>query len=388
MELYEFTGLASRLEAIASFDDMSGDDMLQELVEQLRPYLQKVIGVTIGKGGETKTTLATNLAYMLAEEQSLRSKRGKSALPVLYLELDHNGDSKTDFGLLRRIQEHVLASHAGTEEEAQAEVRRLLKEIDDDGKALRDAITNDGNLKVVKEIRPFLDFAISGKWCADIPTRLGKLQDTHGLAAFLLLALLLAQISHLYSWIVIDFAPGDKAVQRSGVAAATHLVAPIHNTDDAALRGVATVARLVRSNRRLNPEVDLVAVVFVGFRKVDGEATSELTNPRDKLAAMLSAAGMDPNIILDEYIRDARKLASLCRNQGRPAREFALAAAGQLLDAGGAAVPRPRDENGRYADAEASAKLADDYSQLARVLLGRVRQHTTNLRDQQMQGAS
>jgi cellulose biosynthesis protein BcsQ len=388
LELYEYTDLQSRLEVIADFDDMSDDEALRALVVQLRPHLRNVIGVTIGKGGEGKTTLATNLAYMLAEEQALRAGQGKSAKPVLYIELDHNGDSRTDFGLEAMVRKMVLDRNDGSEEDTQREIGVHLKAFNDDGKALRDAITNDGNLKVVKGIRPFLDSTVSGKHCADIAARISKLSDTHSLAAYLMLALLLGQISHLYRWIVLDFAPGDKSIQRTGLAAATHLVAPIHNTDNAALGGLATITRLVRSNRRLNPEVELAAIAFLGFRKVKGEATTELLNVRAKVETLLTQAGMDPSIILDEYVRDARSIATLCRNHGKPAREFALAATGQLQDANGALVPRPRDENGRYVDPEQSIKLADDYSNLARGVITRVRQRNTELREEQLQEAS
>ncbi|RLU82513.1 hypothetical protein CTZ27_29735 [Streptomyces griseocarneus] len=363
MELYEYTELQSRLEAIAAFDDMSDDAMLQELVDQLRPYLRNVIGTTIGKGGEGKTTLATNLAYMLAEEQALRDAQGKSAKPVLYMELDANGDGRTDFGLDATV-------------------------FNDHGKSLREAITNDKPLKVVKNVRPFLDTTISGRHCGDIAARITKLSDAHSLAAYLMLALLLAQISHLYRWIVLDFAPGDKAIQRTGVAAATHLVSPIHNTDNAAIRGLGAITRLIKTNRRLNPEVELAAIAFLGFRKVKGEPTTELTNVRDKIKKLLAESGMDPDLILDDYVRDARSIATLCRNHGKPAREFALAATGQLKDADGQLVPRPRDENGRYVDAEQTIKLADDYSQLARGVISRVRQRNAKLREMQMQGAS
>ncbi|WP_055535135.1 ParA family protein [Streptomyces graminilatus] len=365
MEIYEYTELTSRLEAIIEFDDMSDDEKLSELVNQLRPYLRNVIGATIGKGGEGKTTLATNLAYMLAEEQALRDAQGKSAKPILYMELDHNGDGRLDLGL-------------------------ATSSFNDDGKALRDAITNDGNLKVVRNVRPFLDATVSGKHCADIAARISKLSDAHSLAAYLMLALLLAQISHLYRWIVLDFAPGDKAIQRTGLAAATHLVAPIRNTDNAALGGLGTLTRLIRTNRRLNPEAELTAIAFVGFRKVKGEPTTELLNVRAKIETLITGANMDPSLILDEYVRDARAIATLCRNHGRPAREFALAAAGQLHDDEGKLVPRPRDENGRYVDAEQSIKLAEDYSNLARGVIARVRQRNNALResDNQMQGAS
>jgi cellulose biosynthesis protein BcsQ len=388
LELYEYTKLQSRLGAIADFDDMTDDASLQTLVDYLRPFLRNVIGVTIGKGGEGKTTLATNLAYMLAEEQALRDAQGKSAKPVLYIELDQNGDSRTDFGLHAKILKMVLDRSSGTEAEIQAEVSALVKEFDDHGKSLRDAITNDGSLKVLKDLRPFLDATVSGKHCADIAARISKLSDTHSLAAYLMLALLLAQISHLYRWIVLDFAPGDKSIQRTGLAAATHLVAPVHNTDNAALGGLATITRLIRSNRRLNPEVELAAIVFLGFRKVNGDATKELLNVRVKIETLLTQAKMDPDMVLDEYVRDARSIATLCRNHGKPAREFALAATGELKDENGMLVPRPRDENGRYVDPEASVKLADDYSHLARGVITRVRQRNIELRDNQLQGAS
>ncbi|TRO56102.1 hypothetical protein [Streptomyces sp. IB201691-2A2] len=98
---------------------------------------------------------------MMAEKQASRASQGKSAKPVLYMELDYNIDSRTDFGLEAMVRKMVLDRNDGSEEDTQRKVGLLLKAFNDDGKALRDAITNDGVFKVVKGIRPFLDSTVS-----------------------------------------------------------------------------------------------------------------------------------------------------------------------------------------------------------------------------------
>lgn len=357
MELYQYEALTSRLKTVRMFSDLTPQEELAVLVSQLRPYLRNVIGVTIGKGGVGKTTVATNLAYTLAEEQAQRAKQGKSALPVLYIELDSNGNSRNDFGI------------RGTE-------------FDDEAKAFYDAVTDDKPLTVLKSARPYLDVVPAGSANADISSRVDKLNAEHGLAAFLLLALLLVQIAHHYRWIIIDFSPSDKNNQRLGLSAVTHLVAPVKGSDDGVLEGLGSLASLVRGVRVINPEVSIAAIGFLGFKKVKGEPTSELLNLREKINMLVSEAKLAPEVVIPAFVREAPVLAALCRNTGMPAKELALAAAGELTDPRtGSSVPRPRDENDRLVEPQRATDLADDYTHFAAAVLQQIRR-----RNKQLQG--
>ncbi|MGW0673159.1 AAA family ATPase [Streptomyces sp. NPDC002746] len=364
MKLYTFPDVTARMPLLAEFDDAPTDKEVDALVAQLRPRLRNVIGVTIGKGGQGKTTLAANVAYMLAEEQAARAANGKSAKPILYIELDANGNGRREFGL----QEG---------------------EFDDDGARLLKAITFDGEFTVVRDVKPYLDSAVSGSRLGDLSSRISRISMAHGSGAYLLLALLLAQISHFYRWIILDFSPGDKETQRSGMAAATHHVAPVMDSDNGTLDGLTTLAQLLRRTRKvLNPEAEIAAIAFLGFNKREEKQTAQLEIVRTKIEDQLIAANLDPGLMLDGFVRKAEGLATLCRNQGRPAREMAMAAAGELKDhATGELVPRPRDERGRLVEKAPAIKLASDYGDLVGDLIRRVRARNNVLREKDGQGA-
>lgn len=233
----------------------------------------------------------------------------------------------------------------------------------------------------MKNVRPFLDVVPSGASNADISGRVDKVSAEHGPAAFLLLALLLVQISHLYQWIIIDFSPSDKNNQRLGLAASTHLVAPVKGSDDGVLEGLGSLARLVRGVRVINPEVSIAAIGFLGFKKVKGEPTSELVNLREKIELLVANARLDPEVVISAYVREAPVLAALCRNTGMPAKELALAASGKLADPNtGVLVPRPRDENDRLVEPQRATDLADDYTHFAAAVLHQIRRRNKQLR--------
>ncbi|MDX3762794.1 ParA family protein [Streptomyces sp. AK02-04a] len=358
MNLIEFDGLSSRLDIIKSFSDMSDPEEINALVRTLRPRLRNVIGATIGKGGEGKTTITTNLAYVLAEAENERVRQGKPSKPILYIELDSNGNGRLNLGI-----------RGG--------------EFDDDGLGFFEALTEDKEFKVVQGVRPHLDMVVSGSHNADIPSSVTKLSDKHGIASYLLLAVLLAQISHRYRWILLDFSPGDKMIQRLGLAACTHLVAPMKGSDNAVIEGLGTLATLVRQIRRLNDEVAIVSLIFLGYRRVNDQPTSQLTNLREKMGILLDRAHISREVLVDAFIRDGATTANLARNYGMPAGEFALAAAGQLFNSHtGDRVDRPRDENGRYADPQRAFDLAADYTNVATQVIQLIRQ-----RNQKLQGA-
>ncbi|MFD8316275.1 ParA family protein [Kitasatospora purpeofusca] len=345
--------MSSRLDVIKRFSDLTPQEELSGLVAQIRPYLRNVIGVTIGKGGVGKTTLAVNLSYTLAELERQRAESGKEALPILYIEIDSNGNSRLDLNI-----------RGG--------------EFDDNGKSFYEALTDDKPLKVIKDVRPYLDVVPSGSDNANISDQISKLKESHGLSAFLALALLLAQISHLYRWIVIDFSPSDKSNQRLGLSASTHLVSPVMGSDNGVIEGMGTLAQLVAGIRVINPEVKIAAISFMGFKKVQGNGLSDLSILREKFETLLSASKLDTGVIIDPFVRES-PYAPLCRNIGMPARELAIAATGELADDEGALIPRPRDENDRLVDRDRSAGLANDYLEVAVQVIQRIRQRNAVL---------
>jgi cellulose biosynthesis protein BcsQ len=327
---------------------MTPPERLQELVRQLRPHLHNVIGVTIGKGGEGKTTTGVNLSFMLAQEQEYLAAQGQQAKPVLYIELDSNGNSRMDFRI-----------HGG--------------QFDDDGAGFLGAVTEDKPFAVIRNVRPYLDMTVAGSANGRLNAEISRLATKHVQAPYLMLAMLLAQISHLYAWIVIDFSPGDESAQRLGLAAVTHLVAPVKNSDDASIGGLSTVANLVAEVRLINPELGIAAIGFLGFRKVADKATSELEIVRLKIEVLLEQADLSPDVVMSNHIREARNLATACRNNGMPARELALAANELLVDPqSGEPVPRPRYANGRLVEPDKALELAEDWAVFTRDVITRV----------------
>ena len=355
MKLVPLEGLSSRLSIISSFTDMTDPAELDALVMQLRPRLRNVVGVTIGKGGEGKTTVTTNLAAVLAEQERSRAEQGLSAKPILYIELDSNGNGRLNLGVRQRS-------------------------FDDDGLRFVEALTDDKDFHVVKDVRPYLDMVMSGSHNADIPTAVTKLNDRFGVASYLLLAILLAQISHMYRWILLDFSPGDKAIQRLGLAACTHLLPPLKGSDNAVIEGLGTLATLVRANKRLNREVGIAALVFLGHQRRNAEPTSQLTNLREKIGMLLDQAKISREVLVEAYVRDGETSAVLSRNHGMPASEFAQATAGGLISLEtGQEVPRPRDENGRLVDKQRPIDIANDYVEVADQAVRRIRQRNQEL---------
>ncbi|MFD8664905.1 ParA family protein [Streptomyces microflavus] len=361
LELVSYDDLKSRLEVVRRFPahyEDEHDAMLAEVVRQIRPYLRNVIGVTIAKGGQGKTTLSANLTGMLAAEQEKLSKQGKKALPILHLELDIQGDGVAyDFGLAR-------------------------SKYNDKGAGLASAVTSDAPLRVIQTDRQYLHVVPAGTHNDRITDALGALVAAHGRAAHLLLALLLAQISHLYRWIVVDFSPGDRSLQQLGLAATTHLTAPLMDSDNASVGGLASLAVLAKSTRKTNPELGVAAMCFLGFRKVQGQPTSDLTIVWQKLRIALERHNVSPDVILKDYVREGRVLAKEARNSGMLAHEFASAAAGKWIDPlTGEIAERPRDENGRLIETRRAIELANDHAAMARAVISRVRARNQQLKE-------
>ncbi|MCX4681594.1 ParA family protein [Streptomyces sp. NBC_01433] len=339
---------------MSQFTAMTPPDGLQDLVAQLRPRLRNVIGVTIGKGGEGKTTTGVTLSHMLAQEQQNLAQQGHEAKPILYIELDSNGNGRLDLKILGG-------------------------EFDDDGNGFVGAVTEDKPFTVVRNVKPYLDMTVAGSANSGLAAEISRLASKHVQAPYLMLGMLLAQISHNYAWIIVDFSPGDVSVQRLGLAAVTHLVLPVKNADDAMLGGLQTIANLVAEVRLINPELGIAAIGFLGFKKVAGEATAELDIVRVKIELLLEAAGLEAGLVMQDHIREARALSTVSRNNGLPARELALAANELLLDESGASVPRPRYANGRLVEPDKALDLAEDWTTFTGDVIKRVVSRTAEL---------
>src|SRR5262249_12090349 len=152
--------------------------------------------------GVGKTSITANLAGQVAAT-------GRKTLAV---DLNRQGNLSRDLGIRRT-------------------------KVDDQGRALRDAIVKGVPLEVAEAVRPNLDVAVGGEGLEDLTISITSLLmrgDFKG--AYLGLATALAPMAHEYQLIVIDCPPESPVLDNLALAAARWVMIPT-KSDDGSLDG-------------------------------------------------------------------------------------------------------------------------------------------------------
>ncbi|MGR7028188.1 ParA family protein [Geodermatophilus sp. URMC 62] len=274
-----------------------------------------------GKGGVGKTSLVANLAGLYAG----------GGYKVLIVDLDPQGNVGNDLG-------YIGAGRS------------------DDGKALVSAISTGHAIIPLTNVRPNLDVACGGEQLDELSD---ALEAGHG-GGVTALAAALAQVAESYDLVLIDCPPGNKPLQRLGLAAARWLVIPT-KSDDGSRLGLAKVARLFTEIREeVNPWIELLGVVLFG---VGSTATRVQNSVRADLGQDLD----NPGIVFISTIRHAEAAAYDARKRGQLMHE---------LERDVATAPKwhERFKTGRKAEtlAASAGTVAGDYQRLAEELIDRI----------------
>jgi chromosome partitioning protein len=291
---------------LQEFDRKTPKEVLDAFVTSLRPKLARVIVVFNGKGGQGKTSVTTHLAGLFAEGQVDQGLPGR----VLVVDMDPQGNTRLDLG----IQGHAL---------------------DDEGESLLDAILKGKSslLQIIRDAggRPQLDVIPGGPKLESIGAKMVGEQMAKGRAAWLGLAVVLAELSEAYDWIIIDCPPTFPEPQELALTAARWTLVPV-SFDEGSIQGLRGVSDKFIATEDLNPDLELLGAVLFGFehkyhtdRKTKEKRQVGLwTETRREIEADLLNAGMeDP--LFNAVIRDARPVAKACRQRGQLSFELAQA---------------------------------------------------------------
>ena len=288
-----------------------------------RAALSRVLTVHNGKGGVLKTSLATNLAGILA----------RAKYNILLIDLDAQGNCADDLG---------------------------CADQSDDGAELAAAMAAGRPLRPVLWPRERLAFVPGGRAL----DRFAEHLDT-GRRAEDLLTAPLAAVAADYDLTIIDTPPASSSMTRAALGAARWLIVPTA-ADISSLKGLLRVAETMAETWQANPDLEMLGAVIT---KVGARSSSIKARVRDQLTTALGAAAP----VFDQTVRYAERAAEADRRRGQLPAELAELDAGPgvwtYLAAGQAVPDEARD---RTADKQASQQLASDYVRLAQELLSRL----------------
>lgn len=292
-------------------------------MEDISPYLDRVIAVANGKGGTLKTSVAVNLAGIAARE----------GWRTLLIDLDPQGNAGEDFG------------YNDTPD-------------NDEGQHLSDAVTRGVDLKpVLREVRPNLDVIPGGHHLDDLESVLVGRTTRVGGGTHRLLADPLAQMAGEYDLVIIDTPPTRPLLLQLALTCARWIVIPT-KSDRASIKGLSNLAAQLTPVRAHRPDIDVLGAVLVG---VGSGATNIRKNAIEDITAALG--GVAP--VFNTVIRHSEATATEARYEGKLVHEIADAVdeaepyyaalkAGRTPDRLPAAAPR----------------LAGDYVMLTQEVLG------------------
>ncbi|HEY8720899.1 ParA family protein [Pengzhenrongella sp.] len=237
-----------------------------------RELLQRVIAVINGKGGVGKTTIAANVAALLA----------RSGWRVLVVDMDPQGNLGLDLG------------YSGTDD-------------DDDGASLAAALLFGQAVEPLRTVRDNLDVLRGGDALHSTQAGLAASSGRSTTAAVLALANVLVPIAGDYDVIIIDCPPGNDALQSAAIAAARWVVVP-SRVDSGSQKGLEDVARRLDSVLALNPDVDLLGVALFD---VDTTATRVHAKARTMVADTLGSE----SIVFTTTVRHSSAVAQEVRDR-------------------------------------------------------------------------
>lgn len=297
--------------------------------------LPRTTAVINSKGGVGKTSIATNLAALVAA----------AGYRALLVDLDPQGNASRDLGV------------TGTPN-------------DDDGAALFAAAATGVPLRPVADVRGGLDLVCGGSRVAEMVGALGA-RERQGRRTAGAVREALAPAAAGYDLILLDCPPGEQQIQQMALTAAQFALIPT-KTDAASLDGLVRVASLFADiTATTNPDLELLGVVLFG---VGTSAKRIAKDARDSVARDLG----DPDLVFDTRIRHAEAAAVAGRDRGLlmheleeqlPAQRQQMFAALRARRADGG---RHRADDDRPRIASSSAGLAADYAALAGEVLDRI----------------
>jgi len=236
-----------------------------------RSPLARVLAVHNGKGGAIKTSIATNLAGIVAE----------AAYRVLLVDLDPQANCGEDLGYTDQA---------------------------DDGEGLRTALEAGEPLQPTLAARDRLSVAAGGRALRDIKIRPGQ-------NPFDMLATSLIPVVDGYDLVILDTPPGGSSTIEMALGAARYLIIP-SPPDRSSIKGLEFVADAINEARRNNPMLTLLGALLV---QVASNATTIRARALDGLTQSLG----DPSLMFRTSIRYAAKTAQEARDRGLLAHELA-----------------------------------------------------------------
>lgn len=293
--------------------------------------LPRTTAVINSKGGVGKTSIATNLAALVAA----------AGYRALLVDLDPQGNASRDLGV------------TGTPN-------------DDHGAAMFAAAATGQPLRPVADVRPSLDLVCGGPQIGDMVGALYARQ-ARGTDTAHAVNTALAPTAGGYDLIVLDCPPGEQQIQRMALNAAQYVLIPT-KPDAASMDGLAGVATLFSDiAASTNPDLELLGVVLFD---VEVSAKRIRRDARETVGRDLG----DPDLVFEPYIRHALSAAVGGRDRGLVVHEMEES----LPEERRAYFEALRDRSkGRHRDdrprpVTSVSGLAGDYAALAAEVLDRI----------------
>ncbi|KUJ56908.1 ParA family protein [Streptomyces sp. NPDC003737] len=293
-----------------------------------RESLNRVWVVANGKGGVGKTTISANTGGLAAA----------GGARVLIVDLNGQGNIGRELGYRN-------------------------SEVDDEGKALYEAVINGSSVVPVPNVRPNLDVAVGGPWVGRLPDHLSLKYEGQAKKQALMLAAALQQASGSYDLVIIDSPPENPPLQQLALAAARWLIVPVKSDSAAIEDGLGGIARqfgLVR--KQVNPFLELLGIVLFA-----SGATSTAIR-RGVIQDVERTIGGAP--MFNSVVRHSEAVARQSRQRGLLAHELEEAS-----------VNNPAFWQVRAGEASAeqiisqtSSSVADDLATLTREMFTRMRE--------------